>query len=234
MKEKMLMGILAVEDPYYIEKNIVPMNDKGIFRKFLMTEEEGSFLKPEVKKERFDRMVSFLFEDEKISGRITYQKKDYSHLVSAFSVQFDAKQEPEKTEVKPETKPEVKPEPRPVFKSAVKPDIRALLRPKAQPAATIENGLDEEDLRRVCMWLSQKLHAHVQVKISLSKLISFVNGIELKSKTPKKQDFTFQKLYEHAAKAGEEPLQKYIDERFDFWFACCENEAAEYNASRII
>lgn len=195
MKEKMLMGILAVEDPYYIEKNIVPMNDKGIFRSFLMTDEDASFLKPDVKKERFGRKVSFLFEDEKISGRITFQDKDYSHLVPAFSVQFNAKNDPD---------------------------------PKK------ETFLEEEDLRRVCMLLSQKLKAHVQVKLSLSKLISFVNGIELKSKTPKKQDFTFQKLFEHAAKAAEEPLLKYIEDRFDFWFACCENEEAEYQASRII
>lgn len=184
MSDKTLTGILAIEDPYYLDKNIVPMNDKGIFRLFPLMDDVLPFLKPVVQRQRFDTYVSFLFDYENISGRIVYEKKDYSHVVSAFSLKLFPR----------------------------------------------EDEYPEEEIDRVCILLSQKLQAHLQVKVSNKKLISVVKGVELKFKTPKKQDFAFQKLFEHSAKSAEEPLQKYIDEHFDFWFACGENEAAEYRA----
>jgi len=184
MSEEVKVGILAVEDPYYIERNIVPMNDRGILRPMTMTEEDFPFLKPMVKKERFDNYVSFLFDFEDISGKLVFEKKDYSHLVSAFSVRLFPK----------------------------------------------EDKYNEENLDKVCSLLSQKLHAYVQVKVSSKKLLSFAKGVELKSKTLKKQDFTFHKLFEHAAISAADSLQSYIAQQFDFWFACGENEAAEHNA----
>lgn len=184
MSDTLKVGILAIEDPYYLEKNIVPMNDRGIFRSMRMAENEQPFLKPFVKNERFDKYVSFLFDYENVSGRIIYEKRDYEHLMSAFSVRFFPK----------------------------------------------EDRYSDEELYRACRLISQKLQAHIQVKVSSKKLLSFVRGIELKSKTPKKQDFTFHKLFEHAAKSAEDSVQKYIDGHFDFWLACAENEAAEENA----
>ncbi|PWJ70106.1 MULTISPECIES: hypothetical protein [unclassified Fibrobacter] len=184
MSDNVKTGILAVEDPFYIEQNIVPMNDRGIFRPYPLEDGINAFLKPLVKKERFDKYISFQFDYQKISGRIVYEKKDYSHLVSAFSVKFFPK----------------------------------------------EDEYDENDLQEVCRLLSLKLQGLIQVKISNKKLISFIKGVELKSKTPKKQDFTFHKLFEHAANTAQESLQKYMDDHFDFWFACGENEAAECNA----
>lgn len=184
MKETLKGGILAVEDSFYIERNIVPMNDRGIFRSMALADGDAPFLKPQVRKERFDSYVSFLFDYEDISARIVYQKKDFSHLVSAFSVSFFPR----------------------------------------------EDEYEEDHLRDACRLLSLKLHAYIQLKVSSRKLISFARGVELKSKTLKKQDFTFHKLFEHAAQTAEEPLQKYIDEHFDFWLACGENEAAEENS----
>jgi len=184
MSDDVKVGILAIEDPYYVERNIVPMNDRGIFRSAPMTEGDYPFLKPLVKKERFDNYVSFLFEFQDISGRLVFEKKDYSHPVSAFSVRLFPK----------------------------------------------EDKYCEENLDKVCSLLSQKLHAYVQVKVSSKKLLSFAKGVELKSKTLKKQDFTFHKLFEHAALSAAEPLQRYINQKFDFWLACGENEAAEHRA----
>lgn len=184
MGEKLKTGILSIEDPYYIEKNIVPMNDRGIFRGMALADDDAPFLKPLVKKERFGRYISFLFDCDDISGRLVFEQKDYCHLYSAFTVSFFPR----------------------------------------------EDDFNEENLAKVCRLLSQKLRANIQVKVSSKSLLSFVKGIQLKSKTPKKQDFTFHKLFEHAATAGEIPLQNYMDQRFDFWFACGENEAAERNA----
>lgn len=184
MADNVKVGILAIEDPYYIEKNVVPMNDRGIFRPAFLAEDGDAFLKPVVKKGRFDKYVSFLFNYQKVSGRIVYEKKDYCHIVSAFSVKFFPR----------------------------------------------EDSYDESELHEACRLLSLKLDAHIQVKVSNKVLISYVKGVELKSKTPRKQDFTFHKLFEHAAYTAEEPLQKYIDDHFDFWYACGENEAAECNA----
>lgn len=184
MGEKLKTGILSIEDPYYIEKNIVPMNDRGIFRAMPLTEDDAPFLKPVVKKERFSNYFSFLFDYQDISGRIVYTPKDYGHLFSAFTVSFFPR----------------------------------------------EDDYDEEHLQDVCRLLSLKLHANIQLKVSTKKLHSFVKGVQLKSKTLKKQDFTFHKLFEHTAFAGEAPLQKYMEQRFDFWFACGENEAAEQRA----
>lgn len=181
MSDMVKTGILAVEDPYYIEKNIVPMNDRGILRPLPLTEDDAPFLKPFVKKERFVRYVSFLFDCGNVSGRLVLEKRDYSHLLTAFSVKFFPRDE----------------------------------------------KYTDDDLYRTCNLLSQKLHAYVQVKLSTKKLLSFTKGVELKSKTPKKQDFTFHKLYEHAARSAEEPLQKFVDGQFDYWLACAENEAAE-------
>ena len=181
---KTFTGVLAIEDPYYLDKNIVPMNDKGIFRSFPLMDDDCPFLKPVVQKRRFDRYVSFLFDYGNVSGRIVYEKKDYSHVVSAFSIKFFPR----------------------------------------------EDDFEEEEIDKACALLSQKLQAHIQVKISNKKLISIVKGFELKFKTPKKQDFGFQKLFEHSARTAEESMGKYIDDHFDFWFACGENEAAEYRA----
>lgn len=184
MGEKLKTGILSIEDPYYIEKNIVPMNDRGIFRAMPLTDGDAPFLKPVVKKERFANYISFLFDYQDISGRIVYTPKDYGHLFSAFTVSFFPR----------------------------------------------EDDYDEEHLQDVCRLLSQKLQANIQLKVSTKILHSFVKGVQLKSKTLKKQDFTFHKLFEHTAFAAEAPLQKYMEQRFDFWFACGENEAAEQRA----
>lgn len=184
MSDLVKTGILAIEDPYDIERNIAPMNDRGIIRSVSMAEGESPFLKPFVRQERFDRYVSFLFDCGNVSGRLVYEKRDYSHLVSAFSVKFFPR----------------------------------------------EDEYGEEELYRACQLLSQKLRAYVQVKVSSRKLFSFTKGVELKSKTPKKQDFTFHKLFEHAAKSAEEPLQQYIDSHYDYWLACGENETAECDA----
>lgn len=184
MSDNTKTGILAIEDSYYIERNIVPMSDRGIFLSSILADDDAPFLKPLVKRLRFDQYISFNFNYQKISGCIVYEKKDYSHLVSAFSVKFSPK----------------------------------------------EGELDETELREACRLLSLKLQAHIQVKVSNKTLFSFVKGVELKSKTPKKQDFTFHKLFEHVAQIAEVPLQKYMDERFDFWLACGENETAECNA----
>lgn len=184
MSDMVKTGILAVEDPYDVERNIVPMNDRGVLRSLPMTETDAPFLKPFVKKERFDRYISFLFDYGNVSGRIVYEPRDYSHLVSAFSVRFFPR----------------------------------------------EDSYSEEELYNACRLLSLKLRSYIQVKVSSKKLISFAKGVELKSKTPKKQDFTFHKLFEHAAGSVESSLQGYLDGHFDFWLACGENEAAEQEA----
>ena len=181
MSDLVKTGILSVEDYYYIERNIVPMNDRGIFRAMPLTEGDAPFLKPMVKKERFANYISLWFDYQDVCGRIVYTKKDYSHVFSAFSVSLFPR----------------------------------------------EDQYDEAHLFDVCRLISQKLQANVQLKVSNKILHSFVKGVQLKSRTLKKQDFTFHKLFEHAAAAAEEPLQRYMDQRFNFWFACCENEAAE-------
>jgi len=184
MNDNVKTGILAIEDPYYLEKNIVPINDRGIFRSATMNDDDYPFLKPVVKNERFDKYVSFSFNYRDLNGSIVFERKDYCHLFSAFSVSVWSK----------------------------------------------ENDLNDECLREVCRLLSMKLRAHVQMKVSNKTLFSFVKGAELKSKTPKKQDFTFHKLFEHAASLAQEPLQNYVNDRFCFWLACVENEVAEYSA----
>lgn len=184
MTDKVKTGILSIEDPYYLEHYIVPMNDRGIFRAMPLADDDAPFLKPLVRKERFSRYISFLFDCGDISGRIVYEEKDYCHLFSAFTLSLFPR----------------------------------------------EDEYDEKDLQEVCRLLSLKLRANIQVKVSSKELLSFVKGVQLKSKTLKKQDFTFHKLFEHAAGLAEEPLRKYMDERFDFWFACGENEAAERKA----